>query len=81
MSFSSLVTTLRAAEKFDKAHLSSPEIAPLIDDAKYYYVGGFFLTHGIESALEVAKKASAASKVNSFITSIVTQIYIRNRSS
>jgi len=59
----SLVTTLRAAEKFSKEHLSSPQIAPLIDNAKYFYVGGFFLTHGVESALEVAKKATTAGKV------------------
>ncbi|KAJ3554033.1 hypothetical protein NM688_g3312 [Phlebia brevispora] len=59
----SLVTTLRAAEKFEKAHLSSPEVAPLVDAAKVYYVEGFFLTHGSESALELSKKASEASKV------------------
>lgn len=59
----SLVTTLRAAEKFEKAHLSSPEVARLIDGAKVFYVEGYFLTHGIESAVEVAKKASDAGKV------------------
>ncbi|EIW87306.1 Ribokinase-like protein [Coniophora puteana RWD-64-598 SS2] len=59
----SLVTTLRAAEKFEKSHLSSPEVAPLVDGAKVYYVEGFFLTHGTESVLELSKKASAASKV------------------
>ena len=59
----SLVTNLAAAEKFNKAHLSSPEVAPLIDAAKVYYVEGYFLTHGTESALEVAKKASEAGKV------------------
>ncbi|KAG8943341.1 adenosine kinase, partial [Tulasnella sp. 408] len=59
----SLVTTLRAAEKFNKSHLSSPEILPLVDGAKFYYVGGFFLTHGTESALEIAQKASNAGKV------------------
>ncbi|KAG8914588.1 adenosine kinase, partial [Tulasnella sp. 417] len=58
----SLVTTLRAAEKFNKSHLSAPEILPLVDGAKFYYVGGFFLTHGIESALEIAQKASNAGK-------------------
>ncbi|CAE6439990.1 unnamed protein product [Rhizoctonia solani] len=58
----SLVTTLRAAEMFNKSHLSSPEVAPLVDGANFYYVGGFFLTHGVESALEVAKKAAAAGK-------------------
>ena len=59
----SLVTTLAAAEKFEQAHLASPEVAPLIDAAKVFYVEGYFLTHGTESALEVAKKASEAGKV------------------
>ncbi|KAI0066599.1 Ribokinase-like protein [Artomyces pyxidatus] len=59
----SLVTTLRAAEKFDQAHLSSPEIAALIDGAKVFYVEGYFLTHGTASAVEVAKKAADAGKV------------------
>jgi len=59
----SLVTTLRAAEKFEKSHLSSPEVAPLVDAAKVFYVEGYFLTHGIDSALELSKKASEASKV------------------
>jgi len=59
----SLCTTLQAAESFSPSHLSSPEIAPLIQEAKYFYVGGFFLTHGVESALELAKHASNAGKV------------------
>ncbi|EMD32663.1 hypothetical protein CERSUDRAFT_126750 [Gelatoporia subvermispora B] len=58
-----LVTTLRAAEKFEKSHLSSPEVAPLVDGARVFYVEGFFLTHGTESALEIAKKSSEAGKV------------------
>jgi adenosine kinase len=58
----SLVTTLRAAEKFEKSHLSSPAVAPLIDGAELFYVGGFFLTHGTESVLELGAKASAAGK-------------------
>ncbi|EJU00133.1 Ribokinase-like protein [Dacryopinax primogenitus] len=59
----SLCTTLQAAESFTPSHLSSPEIAPLIQNAKFFYVGGFFLTHGVESALELAKHASNAGKV------------------
>ncbi|KZT54680.1 adenosine kinase [Calocera cornea HHB12733] len=59
----SLCTTLQAAEMFKPSHLASPKIAPLIQDAKFFYVGGFFLTHGVESALELAKHASNASKV------------------
>ncbi|KAG6911295.1 hypothetical protein DXG01_002134 [Tephrocybe rancida] len=42
----SLVTDLRVAEKFDQSHLSSPVVAPLIEAAKFYYVEGYFLTHG-----------------------------------
>ncbi|WWC58996.1 uncharacterized protein I303_101542 [Kwoniella dejecticola CBS 10117] len=58
----SLCTTLRAAEMFTPSHLSTPEISQLIDGAKYFYIEGFFLTHGLESALEVAKQASSKGK-------------------
>jgi len=58
-----LVTTLRAAEKFEQSHLSSPEVAPLVEGARVFYVEGYFLTHGSESALEIGKKASEAGKV------------------
>ncbi|KAK2466931.1 hypothetical protein APHAL10511_001189 [Amanita phalloides] len=58
----SLVTTLRAAEMFDKAHLSSPAVTSAIDSAKLFYVGGFFLTHGTPSVVELGQKASAAGK-------------------
>jgi adenosine kinase len=58
----SLVTTLRVAEKFEKSHLSSPEVAPLIENAKFFYLEGYFLTHGLESALELATKSSNAGK-------------------
>lgn len=60
----SLCTTLGAAESFSPSHLEKPEIKKLIDDAKSYYLGGFFLTHGLESALVLAKAAAAANKVN-----------------
>jgi len=54
---------LRAAEKFEQSHLSSPSVAPLIDAAKIFYVEGYFLTHGTESVLELSKKASEKGKV------------------
>ncbi len=60
----SLVTTLRAAEKFEKDHLLSEKVSALINDANYFYIGGFFLTHGVESALHLAKTASGAGKVS-----------------
>lgn len=47
---------------FTKDHLSKPEVAAIIDGAKFFYIGGFFLTHGVESALEVAKAASSKGK-------------------
>ncbi|EPQ60065.1 Ribokinase-like protein [Gloeophyllum trabeum ATCC 11539] len=58
----SLVTTLRAAEKFEKEHLASPIVAPLIESAQTYYVEGFFLTHGTESVLHLSKQAAEAGK-------------------
>ncbi|KAG6841573.1 hypothetical protein C0991_009608 [Blastosporella zonata] len=58
----SLVTDLRVAEKFDQSHLSSPAVAPLVEAAKFYYVEGYFLTHGTASALELSSKAAAAGK-------------------
>ncbi|CCM02265.1 uncharacterized protein FIBRA_04348 [Fibroporia radiculosa] len=58
-----LVTTLRVAEKFEKAHLATPEVARCIESAKLFYVEGYFLTHGTESALELSKKASEAGKI------------------
>jgi len=60
----SLCTTLGAAESFSPSHLERPEIKELIDQAKSYYLGGFFLTHGLESALTLAKKAAEQNKVS-----------------
>jgi hypothetical protein len=60
---SSLVTTLRAAETFSEDHLHKPEIKALIDHAKFFYIGGFFLTHGIDSAIHIAKIASGRGRV------------------
>lgn len=59
----SLCTQLAAAEKFSSSHLETPEVAKAIADAQYYYLGGFFLTHGVESALKLAKLAAEANKV------------------
>ena len=58
------MTTLRAAEKFELAHLQTPEVSKLVDGAKYYYVEGYFLTHGADIALYLAKKSSEAGKVS-----------------
>jgi adenosine kinase len=53
----SLATRLGAAEKFNKSHLETPEVKEAISKAKYFYMGGFFLTHGSESGLILAKQA------------------------
>ncbi|CEQ40500.1 SPOSA6832_02130 [Sporobolomyces salmonicolor] len=58
----SLCTTLGAAESFSPKHLEKPEIKALIERAQSFYLGGFFLTHGLESALVLAKHAAEAGK-------------------
>jgi len=76
----SLVTNLRVAEKFDKSHLSSPEVAPLIIDANFFYVEGFFLTHGVESAFELSSKSAAAGKtfVLNLSAPFIAKFYTKN---
>ncbi|MBW0488672.1 hypothetical protein O181_028387 [Austropuccinia psidii MF-1] len=59
----SLCTQLGAAEKFSSSHLKTEAVVKAIEGAKFYYLGGFFLTHGIESALELAKAAVEKEKV------------------
>lgn len=59
----SLVTTLRAAEMFEVAHLSSDTVAPLVAGAELYYVEGFFLTHGVDAVLALSTHASEKHKV------------------
>jgi hypothetical protein len=74
----SLVTTLRAAEKFDRSHLSSPTVAPLIDVAQIFYVEAYFLIHGFESTLFLAQKASNTGKVGLiYLTNYRAQIASR----
>ena len=53
----SLCTNLGAAEKFSKDHLQTDEAQKAIKGAKIFYLGGFFLTHGVESALVLAEEA------------------------
>lgn len=59
----SLVTTLRAAGKFSIDHLTSPEVVPLVNAARFFYTTGFFLTNGVDSVLHLAKHACANSHV------------------
>lgn len=80
----SLCTNLGAAEKFSKSHLETELAQKAIKNAKFFYLGGFFLTHGIESALVLANEAKnrdvsftmnlSAPFIPQFFTSQVDQI-------
>ncbi|KAK4056628.1 adenosine kinase [Microbotryomycetes sp. JL221] len=58
----SLCTELGAAEHFSPKHLESAEVKKIIDGAKFFYLGGFFLTHGVESAKVLAQHAADNNK-------------------
>lgn len=59
-----MVANLAAAEKFKLEWLRQPENWAVVENAKYYYFGSFFLTHdgGYNSALEVSKHATENNK-------------------
>ncbi|KAI1315603.1 adenosine kinase [Mortierella claussenii] len=59
----SLVTKLSAAEKLTVEHIRSEHIWNLVQNARVYYVEGFFLTVTPEGILEVAKHAAAENKI------------------
>ncbi|KAJ3209260.1 adenosine kinase [Dinochytrium kinnereticum] len=59
----SLVTDLQAANTYTIEHLKKPEIMALVENAKYFYVGGYFLTVSPETANFVAEHAAAKNKV------------------
>jgi len=59
----SLVANLSAANSFTKSHIDVPENRALIDNAKFYYISGFFLTVSPESIVEVGKHACDNNKV------------------
>lgn len=74
----SLVTNLCAAQLFKISHLEKPEILSLLYSAKHIYISGYFLSHGVESALRIAKIVEARQQVLTlnlaapFITQIFT---------
>ncbi|RKP09007.1 Ribokinase-like protein [Thamnocephalis sphaerospora] len=59
----SLVTDLRAANKYQVLHLDQPEIKTAVERAQYFYIEGFFLTVSPDSILALAKHAAAENKV------------------
>ncbi|KAL2915784.1 adenosine kinase [Polyrhizophydium stewartii] len=58
-----LVTDLQAANCFSIDHLERPDIWALVEHARYFYIGGYFLTVSPPSALKIAKHAAEANKV------------------
>lgn len=58
----SLCTDLLAANEYKISHLVSPQVWPAVEKAKFYYVGGYFLTVSPDSALHVAKHAAEKNK-------------------
>ncbi|CAG8787247.1 26359_t:CDS:2, partial [Dentiscutata erythropus] len=59
----SLIANLSAANHYQKSkHLDLPEKWKIVENAKFYYIGGFFLTVSPDSMLKVAKHAAENNK-------------------
>ncbi|KAL9598796.1 MAG: hypothetical protein Q9179_003784 [Wetmoreana sp. 5 TL-2023] len=65
----SLCTHLAAANEYKLDHLKSPEIWPLVQNARVYYVGGFHLTVCPPAIMALAEEA-AGSKEKIFIMNL-----------
>ncbi|KAJ3294452.1 adenosine kinase [Blyttiomyces sp. JEL0837] len=59
----SLCTDLLAANNYKIEHLKKPEVWKLVEGAKFFYIGGYFLTVSPESANLIAKHAAEKDKV------------------
>ncbi|KAF2008969.1 Carbohydrate/purine kinase [Aaosphaeria arxii CBS 175.79] len=58
----SLCTDLAAANLYNIDHLKQPEIWKLVENAKFFYVGGFHLTVCVPAILALAEEAAAKNK-------------------
>ncbi|KAJ1554823.1 adenosine kinase [Cladochytrium tenue] len=58
--FRSLCTDLQAANNYSIAHLRQPSTWALVEAARFYYIGGYFLTVSPDSALAVAEHVHAS---------------------
>jgi len=58
----SLVAFLGAAEKHKKEHLETPVIKLVVNQAQYFYMTGFFLTHSPDTLLALAQHAKEHNK-------------------
>lgn len=59
----SMCTDLAAANEYKVEHLKSPEIWELVEQAQYYYVGGYHLTVCVPAIMALAEEAAAKNKV------------------
>lgn len=58
----SMVTELAAANLYNIDHLKQPKIWELVENAKFYYVGGFHLTVCVPAILALGEEAAAKNK-------------------
>lgn len=58
----SLCTDLGAANHYDLDHLKKPEIWSLVENAEFFYIGGFHFTVCPPAIMEIAKHAAANNK-------------------
>lgn len=58
----SLVANLGAANHYKKDHLDQPENWALVEQAKYAYIGGFFLTVSPDSIVKVGEHCAQTNK-------------------
>lgn len=59
----SMVTDLGAANHYDLEHLKSPKIWKLVENAQFYFVGGYHLTVCPPAIQALAEEAAAKNKV------------------
>ncbi len=58
-----MCTDLAAANCYKIDHLKQPEVWKLVEQAKYYYVGGYHLTVSVPAILALAEEAAEKNKV------------------
>lgn len=59
----SMVTDLAAANHYKLEHLKSPEVWKLVENANFFYVGGYHLTVCVPAILALAEHAAETNKV------------------
>jgi adenosine kinase len=69
----SLCTDLAAANHYKLDHLKSPEVWKLVEQAKFYYVGGFHLTVCVPAIMALAEEAAAKDKVRVGMWSTISE--------